>query len=331
MVSDIPFNGPIAGIRVGRWAAAHRQPHAPSSVEQSTSTGHGVQQEAIVMVEGGASEVSEADMVAALEFGKAAVARCSSCRRRCAASSASRSASTTRRPARRGAEGEVRELAWAHRRGLHDPREARPLRALSQAKKARVARLKQDMGEAFTSQIEKLAKAVVEDLKYEHMRELTVSGGRIGGRPHDVVRTITCDVGLLPGTHGSALFTRGETQALVAATLGTSEDEQRLELLSGQTFKRFMLHYNFPPFSVGETKPLRGPGRREIGHGALAERALRGMLPRSEDFPYTIRVVSDILESNGSSSMASVCGGTLSLMDAGVPIKAPVAGSRWVW
>ena len=118
---------------------------------------------------------------------------------------------------------------------------------------------------------------------------------------------------MLPRVHGSALFTRGETQALVAVTLGTSEDEQRLELLSGMTFKRFMLHYNFPPFSVGETKPLRGPGRREIGHGALAERALRGMLPKSEEFPYTIRIVSDILESNGSISMASVCGGTLSL------------------
>ncbi len=198
--------------------------------------------------------------------------------------------------------------------------------ALSAVKKDVIGRLKESMGEAFNPQTEKLAKAVVEDLKYEHMRELTVKGGRIGGRPHDVVRTITSEVGVLPRVHGSALFTRGETQALVAVTLGTSDDEQRLELLSGMTFKRFMLHYNFPPFSVGETKPLRGPGRREIGHGALAERALRGMLPKSEEFPYTIRIVSDILESNGSSSMASVCGGTLSLMDAGVPIKAPVAG-----
>jgi polyribonucleotide nucleotidyltransferase len=198
--------------------------------------------------------------------------------------------------------------------------------ALSQAKKNAVAALKERLGEVFTPTVEKLAKAAVEDLKYEHMRELTVNGGRIGNRAHDGVRTITCEVGLLPRVHGSALFTRGETQALVACTLGTSEDEQRLELLSGQTFKKFMLHYNFPPFSVGETKPLRGPGRREIGHGALAERALRGMLPKNEDFPYTIRIVSDILESNGSSSMASVCGGTLCLMDAGVPIKAPVAG-----
>jgi len=140
------------------------------------------------------------------------------------------------------------------------------------------------------------------------------------------VRAIRCDVGVLPRTHGSALFTRGETQALVVATLGTQEDEQRVEQLTGMHFRRFMLHYNFPPFSVNETKPLRGPGRREIGHGALAERALRNMAPKNEDFPYVIRLVSDILESNGSSSMASVCGGTLALMDAGVKIKDPVAG-----
>jgi polyribonucleotide nucleotidyltransferase len=133
-------------------------------------------------------------------------------------------------------------------------------------------------------------------------------------------------VGLLPRGHGSALFTRGETQAIVAATLGTAEDEQRVEMLTGMHFRKFMLHYNFPPFSVGEAKFLRGPGRREIGHGALAERALRQVLPAEDKFPYTIRIVSDITESNGSSSMASVCGGTLSLLDAGVPIKAPVAG-----
>jgi polyribonucleotide nucleotidyltransferase len=133
-------------------------------------------------------------------------------------------------------------------------------------------------------------------------------------------------VGLLPRTHGSALFTRGETQALVTATLGTSDDVQRMDVLEGEAQKRFMLHYNFPPFSVGEVGFLRGPGRREIGHGALAERSIRNMMPDEEVFPYTVRVVSDILESNGSSSMATVCGATLSLMDAGVPIKAPVAG-----
>ena len=151
-------------------------------------------------------------------------------------------------------------------------------------------------------------------------------GIRADGRKPDEIRHITSRVGILPRTHGSALFVRGETQALAVVTLGTSDDEQRIDSLDGESHKSFMLHYNFPPFSVGEVKPLRSPGRREIGHGALAERALRAVIPPKEAFPYTIRIVSDILESNGSSSMATVCGGTLALMDAGVPIKSPVAG-----
>ncbi|HEY1333598.1 MAG TPA: polyribonucleotide nucleotidyltransferase, partial [Myxococcaceae bacterium] len=329
MVSNIPFNGPIAGIRVGRVGGQLiANPGAKQRLESDLDLVMACSKDAIVMVEGGANEVSEADMVAALEFGKAAVAPVlelqEAMRRELGVQVREYDKALV---ADESLRMRVRELAMpAITAGYKIHEKHDRYGSLSQAKKDTLARLKQDMGEAFTPQIEKLAKAVVEDLKYEHMRELTVSGGRIGGRPHDVVRNITSEVGLLPRVHGSALFTRGETQALVAVTLGTSEDEQRLELLSGMTFKRFMLHYNFPPFSVGETKPLRGPGRREIGHGALAERALRGMLPRSEDFPYTVRVVSDILESNGSSSMASVCGGTLSLMDAGVPIRAPVAG-----
>jgi len=149
---------------------------------------------------------------------------------------------------------------------------------------------------------------------------------RIDGRGLQDIRPITCEIEVLPRTHGSALFTRGETQALVVTTLGTTSDEQRVDALLGEHFKKFMLHYNFPPFSVGEVKFLRGPGRREIGHGNLAERALVPVLPSEESFPYTIRIVSEILESNGSTSMATVCGGSLSLMDAGVPITAPVAG-----
>jgi polyribonucleotide nucleotidyltransferase len=149
---------------------------------------------------------------------------------------------------------------------------------------------------------------------------------RIDGRDTRTIRPIVCEAGLLPRVHGSALFQRGETQAIVTTTLGTSTDEQKIDGLMGETWKRFYLHYNFPPFSTGETKPLRGPGRREIGHGALAERALLRMIPPPEQFPYTIRIVSETLESNGSSSMAAVCGGCLSLMDAGVPIKSPVAG-----
>jgi polyribonucleotide nucleotidyltransferase len=171
------------------------------------------------------------------------------------------------------------------------------------------------------------SKSVAKGLKEKVLRdEILERGKRLDGRRFDEIRNITIEVGVLPRTHGSCVFTRGETQALVTATLGTADDQQKVETVDGEMWKRFMLHYNFPPFSVGEVKFLRGPGRREVGHGALAERALLPVMPAEEQFPYTVRVVSDILESNGSSSMASICGGSLSMMDAGVPLKAPVAG-----
>jgi polyribonucleotide nucleotidyltransferase len=170
-------------------------------------------------------------------------------------------------------------------------------------------------------------KEIFEELEKQEMRRLILDEGRrADGRSVTQVRPITCEVGVLPRTHGSALFTRGQTQALATTTLGTSEDEQRLDDLEGESFKRFMLHYNFPPFSVGEVKFMRGASRRDIGHGALAERAIQAVLPGKEEFPYTVRIVSDILESNGSSSMATVCGASLSLMDAGVPVRSAVAG-----
>jgi polyribonucleotide nucleotidyltransferase len=170
-------------------------------------------------------------------------------------------------------------------------------------------------------------RGVLHDMVKTQFRDAVLGKGeRLDGRAFDEIRKITCEVGLLPRTHGSALFTRGETQALVTCTLGTSEDVQVIEALEGESQQRFLLHYNFPPFSVGEVKFLRGPGRREIGHGSLARRALSPIMPARDAFPYTLRVVSDILESNGSSSMATVCGGTLALMDAGVPVAAPVAG-----
>jgi polyribonucleotide nucleotidyltransferase len=168
--------------------------------------------------------------------------------------------------------------------------------------------------------------SALEALEERVVRDLILEGKRIDGRGHKQLRAISCEVGVLPRTHGSAIFQRGETQALVTTVLGTSSDEQRVDGLMDEYSKKFMLDYNFPPFSVGECRPIRGPGRREIGHGALAERGLKAVIPNPQQFPYTIRVVSDILESNGSSSMASVCGGTLSLMDAGVPISDPVAG-----
>jgi len=327
--SDIPFNGPIAGIRVGRVnGQLIANPDAKQREEGDLDLVMACSREAIVMVEGGAKEISEPDMVAALEFGKKAVQPLldlqDEMRRELGVKPRAFESSTHPDEALKQM---VRSVAWERIvSGYQIAEKHARYEALSNAKKEMIAELKIEMGEAFTTALEKTVKAIYEELKYEHMRTLTVNGGRIGGRRHDEVRQITSEVGLLPRVHGSALFTRGETQALVVTTLGTSEDEQRLELLSGQAFKKFMLHYNFPPFSVNEAKPLRGPGRREIGHGALAERALREMLPSSDDFPYTIRIVSDILESNGSSSMATVCGGTLSLMDAGVPIRAPVAG-----
>jgi polyribonucleotide nucleotidyltransferase len=189
-------------------------------------------------------------------------------------------------------------------------------------KKATVEALKDEFPEQ-----EKFIKEAYEDLRYDTMREQVVDEGRrVDGRDYTTVRPIQIEVGFLPRTHGSTLFTRGETQAICTTTLGTSRDQQRIDGLVEEEWKGFLLHYNFPPFSVGEVRPMRGPGRREVGHGNLAERALAGMLPSTEDFPYTIRLVSEITESNGSSSMATVCGGALAMMDAGVPIKAPVAG-----
>ncbi len=174
---------------------------------------------------------------------------------------------------------------------------------------------------------EKEIDAALDDLEKKVVRTMMVEQRRrIDGRAFDEIRPISIEVGKLPRTHGSALFTRGETQVIAVVTLGSSSDEQKIEALAGESFKSFMLHYNFPPYSVGEVKPLRGPGRREIGHGALAERAIKPSLPKNGEFPYTIRVVSEVLESNGSSSMATVCGASLALMDAGVPVTDPVAG-----
>jgi len=170
-------------------------------------------------------------------------------------------------------------------------------------------------------------KNALHEVEKELVRDAVLNHNkRVDGRALEQIRSISCEIGLLPRTHGSAVFTRGQTQSLSVATLGTSSDEQRIESLEGESQKTFMLHYNFPPFSVGEVKPVRGPGRREIGHGTLAEKGLKNIMPTKEEFPYTVRVVSDILESNGSSSMATVCASSLALMDAGVPIKAAVAG-----
>ena len=327
-VSDIPFNGPIAGVRVGRIdGQLIANPTTKQREKSDIDIVVACSKEAIVMVEGGAEEISEADMVKALEFAHA------SCQHIIRIQDELRAElGVTVREIEKVVKQDpelkarARALSWdgiAKGYSISDKHER--YGSLKDVSKKLQEALKAELGEGYAAK-EKMVKAIYEDLKYEYMRELTVNGGRIGGRAHDEVRAISIEVGALPRTHGSAIFQRGETQALVVATLGTSEDDQRIETLTGEISRRFLLHYNFPPFSVNETKPLRGPGRREIGHGALAERALRNMLPSKDQFAYVVRVVSDILESNGSSSMASVCGGTLSMMDAGVPIKSPVAG-----
>jgi polyribonucleotide nucleotidyltransferase len=334
-VSDVPFHGPIAGVRVGRVAGKFvANPTLAQRAEADLDIVMAASTDAIVMVEGGAKEVPESVMVDALLFGQAAVKELLQAQLRLAQAAGAGGKRAFDPPKDdQGLRARVKALTWEKVKEAYSRHEKHDRYGrLSEVKKELFEALKAEARAdaarlAEVAQREKEIKGYYEDVKYEYMRKMiTDEGKRIGARGMADVRKITCEVGLLPRVHGSALFTRGETQALVATTLGTAEDEQRVEMLTGMTFKKFMLHYNFPPFSVGEVKFLRSPGRREIGHGALAERALRQVMPSEEKFPYTIRIVSDIMESNGSSSMASVCGGCLSLMDAGVPIKAPVAG-----
>src|ERR1700756_1196210 len=325
--SDLPFTDPIAAVRVGLLDG--QLVANPTVAEQKTSKLNIVvagTEKGIVMVEAGAFEVSEEKVTEALEFGHEQI---------------------------RKIVGAIKQLHGQLKRTqvvveplpfdqkIYDDIKknygARLLDALNTQKHPKkesyhlVEALEEEILKVIPEEEEeklKLTKRAFERLREDSFRaEVLKAKRRPDGRAFDEIRNITSEVGLLPRVHGSALFSRGETQALATLTLGTKEDMQRLDLLFEEdTFKRFMLHYNFPPFSVGEVKPLRGAGRREIGHGALAERALANLLPPEVEFPYAMRVVSDILESNGSSSMATVCGGSLALMDAGVPMKAPCAG-----
>ncbi|HEU4581621.1 MAG TPA: polyribonucleotide nucleotidyltransferase [Polyangiaceae bacterium] len=328
-LSDIPWNGPLAGVRV---ASIEGELIAYPTFEQIAKADLdltvAVSKDAIVMVEGGAAEASEAEVIDALMFaheeGKKVIGLLEKMR---AAVGKPKAAFTvpTLDPAIAQSVSALVDAKIQQACVIKD-KKAR-YAAYSEAKKALYETLKGQLGDEAFLKSEGLIKAEFEERKYHVVRNMVLdTKRRIDGRDSTTIRPIMCEAGLLPRTHGSALFQRGETQAIVTTTLGTATDEQKIDALIGESWKRFMLHYNFPPFSTGETKPLRGPGRREIGHGALAERALARMLPPHEDFPYTVRIVSEILESNGSSSMASVCGGTLSLMDCGVPIKAPVAG-----
>ena len=325
-LSDIPFIGPIAAVRVGR--ADGKFIVNPTYTEMRDGDLRLMvagSAEGIVMIEAGANEIDEESLVQAIEYGHGEIKKI------CAA--ISEFVSQHGRPKRDLAKVEVDEAYLADLRAkigerLADALDTQKYPKLKSAElvKALKKELKAAIPEDQPAELSKLSK-YFELLRERIFREETLEKRRRpDGRAFDEIRPIWIQTGALPRTHGSAIFTRGETQALVTTTLGTADDMQRMEMFEGEAKKRFMLHYNFPPFSVGEVAFMRGAGRREIGHGALAERSIAPVLPAVEDWPYAMRVVSDILESNGSSSMATVCGASMSLMDAGVPIKASVAG-----
>ncbi len=324
-ISDIPFFGPIAGVKVGRVegkliANPTVAELALSDMEIVVAAGR----DAIFMVEGEANFVTEEDMLEAIFFAKDAVQGILD-----AQEELQKKAGVAKREV---PPPQIDEALKARVKELSFDRIAQAFKIKSkQERYAEVALIKADVLAALAEEFEGRAKEIkgfLGDFEYERMRnDVLETGIRIDGRDTTTIRPIVIEAGLLPRVHGSSLFTRGETQVLAAATLGTSQDEQRLDNLFTRDFrKRFLLHYNFPPFSVGETSFRLGPGRREIGHGMLAERAIAAIVPDHDQFPYTIRIVCETLESNGSSSMASVCSGCLALMDAGVPVKAPVAG-----
>jgi polyribonucleotide nucleotidyltransferase len=323
-LSDIPWAGPYAGVRVGR--VEGKLVVNPTFAERGNSDLDLVvacSRDAIVMVEGSAGEVGEEVIVDALMFAHKEVQPLIDLQEKLKAA-----VGKTKREFVPPAKDPVivSKVAALANQKIEAAMAIRDKQQRYAALDAAGSETKEALATEFAERAPEVSEAF-ESAKKKHLRELVLNTGRrIDGRATTDIRQITCEVGVLPRTHGSSLFTRGETQALVTTTLGTSQDTQHIEGIIGDIEKRFMLHYNFPPFSTGETKPLRGASRRETGHGHLAERALARILPSDKDFPYTIRIVSEILESNGSSSMASVCGGTLSLMDAGVPIKTAVAG-----
>jgi len=323
-VSEIPFEKTIAGVRIGLVGGQYViNPTFAQRKESKLDLVVAGSKDGLVMVEAGASEVSEAQVIEGLNQGHAAIKQIVAAIDDMAREAGKKKLAVPRKEIAadfyREIEGKVfAPLAKAMR--IHDKLEN--YESVETALKELVAAIPETEAERRAD-----AKAIFKELKEKVLREEVLTHGvRLDGRKFDEIRPIWIETGVLPRTHGSAIFTRGETQALVTCTLGTDDDAQKIETFEGETWKGFMLHYNFPPFSVGEVGRMSGPGRREVGHGALAERSLVQMLPTEEQFPYTVRVVSDILESNGSSSMASVCGGALAMMDAGVPLKAAVAG-----
>jgi len=323
-ISSIPLSQPVGAVRVGRAKGKMLiNPTTSQLLESDMNIVVAGTQDNIIMVEGGAKEIAEEDLISALDLGhqeiKRIIASINQLVQRCGKPKVTVEA----KPVTTEILEAVKKLALEEIKLYNVSREKSERKKNLDLVLAKVqTQLKEQFPEAENQIKTVFEKLVEEDVRHKIVQERL----RVDGRQPDDIRQISCEVGVLPRTHGSALFTRGQTQALVVTTLGTKIDEQIIDDILGESSKSYMLHYNFPPFSVGEVRPVRGPGRREIGHGALAERAIEAMIPIDELFPYTIRIVSDILESNGSSSMATVCGGSLSLMDAGVPIKSAVAG-----
>ncbi|MGO9620862.1 MAG: polyribonucleotide nucleotidyltransferase [Desulfobaccales bacterium] len=323
-ISDIPFQGPVAAVRVGKIEGRLVVNPTNSQLKESTLNliVAGAPQ-GLVMVEAGAQMISEDEVLEALFFAQEQLKPILELLTRMRQEIGLSKRRPPEAPDYGGLAERVAALAPARILEAVKPLEKKARnQSLAQAYKEILA----ELGEEALGK-EKLVANLFKETQKRVVRQLVLDRQqRIDGRSFNQVREISGEVAMLSRTHGSAIFTRGETQALAVTTLGTPSDEQKIETLVGETFKSFMLHYNFPPYSVGETRPLRGPGRREIGHGALAERAISQVLPSAEEFPYTIRIVSEILSSNGSSSMATICGASMSLMDAGVPIKSAVAG-----
>jgi len=324
MVSDIPFDGPVSAVRIGLSGGNFvLYPSLKELDDLQMELIVAGTDDAVVMVEGSAAEVPESSFLEAIDEAHREIKRINALQRELR--------DKLGKEKRAVPEAQVDE-ALAENVGAYVLDRVKEAISIPDKLRRQTAldKILDDAVERFSSEemdLKKEISGIFFNLERDLVRKMiTVQGVRADGRKSDEIRPITSMTGILPRAHGSALFVRGETQALVATTLGTVDDEQKIDALEGEYYKTFMLHYNFPPFSVGEVKFLRGPGRREIGHGSLAERALKPVMPSKENFPYTVRVVSDILESNGSSSMATVCGATLSLMDAGVPIGSPVAG-----
>jgi polyribonucleotide nucleotidyltransferase len=323
-LSDIPFAGPIAGAKVGRIDGEFILNPTHEELEMSDIDLFVAGSEnAIIMVEGSAKEVREKEILEAILFGHQSVQPVIDLQKKLKSLAGVSLRSFDVQPREETIYDRVKGIAQEPlKEAFHIGEKTRRRERLEE-----ILQLTLQQVGAEDEASQRMVKAALEEINRKIVRRVILDEKRrIDGRGLAEIRPISCEVGILPRTHGSALFTRGETQVLAVVTFGTSEDEQKINSLLGESYKSFMLHYNFPPFSTGEVSPLRSPSRREIGHGALAERAILPVLPSNEKFPYTIRIVSEVLESNGSSSMATVCGSTLSLMDAGVPIKAPVAG-----